>query len=184
MDNCSCHQKRVMMTTSNGIIFQVTGPLCGEFTGPGEFPTERPVTRSFDVFFDLRLNKRLSKQPWDWWFETPSLSFWRQCNGKVMSNALDIDFIHGNIDSQSCKKISYYNHNNTKHNTTVCIFYGIYTLLSSLCTHVHDIFCDWCLMGPPPHDDGLIRVWNGSTFMLQYPQHVVIFTHIQYRPSS
>ena len=35
-------------------------PLCGEFTSPGEFPTQRPVTRSFDVFFDLRLNKRLS----------------------------------------------------------------------------------------------------------------------------
>ena len=40
----------------------VTGPLCGEFTGPGEFPTQRPVTRSFEVFFDLHLNKRLSKQ--------------------------------------------------------------------------------------------------------------------------
>ena len=52
-----------MMTSSNGNIFRVTGPLCGEFTGPGDFPTQRPVTRSFDVFFDLRLNKRLSKQP-------------------------------------------------------------------------------------------------------------------------
>ena len=45
-----------IMTSSNGNIFRVTGPLCGEFTGPGEFPTQRPVTRSFDVFFDLRLN--------------------------------------------------------------------------------------------------------------------------------
>ena len=26
------------MTSSNGNIFRVTGPLCGEFTGPGEFP--------------------------------------------------------------------------------------------------------------------------------------------------
>ena len=51
-----------MMTSSNGNIFRVTGPLCGEFTGPGEFPEQRPVTRSFDVFFDLCLNKRLSKQ--------------------------------------------------------------------------------------------------------------------------
>ena len=68
-----------MMTSSNGNIFRVTGPLCGEFTGPGEFPTQRPVTRSFDVFFDLPLNKRLSKQPWGWWFETPSWSLWRQC---------------------------------------------------------------------------------------------------------
>ena len=40
------------MTSSNGNIFRVTGPLCGEFTGPGEFPAQRPVTRSFDVFFD------------------------------------------------------------------------------------------------------------------------------------
>ena len=45
-----------MMTSSNGNIFRVTGHLCGEFTGPGEFPAQRPVTRSFDVFFDLRLN--------------------------------------------------------------------------------------------------------------------------------
>ena len=74
------NQKR-MMTSSNGNIFRVTGPLCGEFTGTVEFPTQRPVTRSFDVFFDLRLNKRLSKQPWGWWFETPSWSLWRHCNG-------------------------------------------------------------------------------------------------------
>ena len=61
-------------------FFRVIGPLCGEFTGPVEFPAQRSVTRSFDVFFDLRLNKRLSKQPWGWWFETPSWSLWRQCN--------------------------------------------------------------------------------------------------------
>ena len=47
----------------------------------GEFPSQRPVTRSFDVFFDLRLNKRLSKQSWGWWFEMPSCSLWRYCNG-------------------------------------------------------------------------------------------------------
>ena len=74
-----------MMTSSNGNIFRVTGPLCGEFTDPGEFPTQRPVTRSFDVFFDLRLNKRLSKQPWGWWFETLSWSLWRRCNGDLLS---------------------------------------------------------------------------------------------------
>ena len=47
----------------------------------GEFPTQRPVTRSFDVFFDRRMNKRLSKQRWGWWFETPSCPLWRHCNG-------------------------------------------------------------------------------------------------------
>ena len=69
------------MTSSNGDIFRVTGHLCGEFTGPGEFPAQRPVTRSFDVFFHLCLNNRLSKQSWGWWFETLSLPLWRQCNG-------------------------------------------------------------------------------------------------------
>ena len=83
-----------MMTSSNGNIFRVTGPLCGEFTGPGEFPTQWPVTRSFDVFFDLRLNKRLSKQPWGWWFETPSLSWWRHCY--VMASRILINIGSGN----------------------------------------------------------------------------------------
>ena len=47
---------------------------------PGEFPAQRPVTRSFDVSFDLHLNKRLRKQSWGWWFETPWCSLWRHCN--------------------------------------------------------------------------------------------------------
>ena len=43
--------------------------------------TQRPVTRSFDVFLDLRLNKRLSKQSWGWWFETLlSHPLWRHPN--------------------------------------------------------------------------------------------------------
>ena len=34
------------------------------------------------IFFSLRLYKRLSKQSWGWWFETPSHSLWCQCNGR------------------------------------------------------------------------------------------------------
>ena len=63
-----------MMTSSNGNIFRVTGPLFEEFTGHQWIPRQRPVTRSFDVSFYLRLNKRLSKQWWGRWFETPSRS--------------------------------------------------------------------------------------------------------------
>ena len=48
----------------------------------GEFPTQRPVMRSFDVFFNLRLNKRLSKQSWGWWFEMPPCPLWQHCNGR------------------------------------------------------------------------------------------------------
>ena len=31
----------IMTTSSNGNIFRVTGHLCGEFTGPREFPTQK-----------------------------------------------------------------------------------------------------------------------------------------------
>ena len=51
----------------------------------GEFPAQRPVTRSFDFFFDLHMNKRLSKQSWGWWFETPSRSLCRHCNEYVLN---------------------------------------------------------------------------------------------------
>ena len=83
-----------MMTSWNGNIFRVTGHLCGNSPVPGEFPAQRPVTRSFDVFFDLRLNKRLSKQSWGWWFETLSRPLRRHCNGTAifyqMSNSIEI----------------------------------------------------------------------------------------------
>ena len=52
----------------------------GNSSVTGEFPSQRLVTPSCDVFFDLRLNKRLSKQSWVWWFETTSLSLWGRCN--------------------------------------------------------------------------------------------------------
>ena len=62
-----------MMTSSDGNIFSVTGPLCGEFS------TQMPVTRSFHNLIDRALNKRLSKQSWDWWFEIPSPPWWHHC---------------------------------------------------------------------------------------------------------
>ena len=68
------------MTSSYGNIFHVTGLLCGNSPITDGFPAQRPVTRSFDVFFDLRLNKRLGKQSWGWWFETPLRSLWRHRN--------------------------------------------------------------------------------------------------------
>ena len=63
-----------MMTSSNRYIFFALLAICAG--NSGEFPTQRPVTRSFDVYFDLRPNKRLSKQSWGWWFETPSRPLW------------------------------------------------------------------------------------------------------------
>ena len=52
----------------------------------GEFPSQKPVTQSFDVFYDLCPNKRLSKQWWGWWLETPSRPLWRHCNATIRHN--------------------------------------------------------------------------------------------------
>ena len=60
----------------------------------GEFPTQRPVTRSFDVFFDLRLNERLSKQSWIWWFEAPLRPLWRHSNEMHRSYPSIITHLH------------------------------------------------------------------------------------------
>ena len=61
--------------------FSVLLTLCaGNSPVIGEFPTQRPVTWSFDVFCVLSLNKRLSKESWGWWFETPPRPLWRHCN--------------------------------------------------------------------------------------------------------
>ena len=59
----------------------------------GEFPAQRPVTRSVDVFFDLRVNKRLSKQSWGWWYETLSRPIWRQCNVVILYRAWSMCFV-------------------------------------------------------------------------------------------
>ena len=85
-----------MMTSSNGNIFRVTDHLCGEFTGPGEFPTQRPVTRSFEVSFDLHLNERLSKQSWGWWFETLSRPLWHHCNDSKIWRSYPDKCVHWN----------------------------------------------------------------------------------------
>ena len=68
---------RHTMTSSNGSIFHVTGPL---WPATGGFPSQRPVSRNFDVFFDLRLTQLLNKWCRRRWFGTPSRSLWRHSN--------------------------------------------------------------------------------------------------------
>ena len=58
----------------------------------GEFRAQRPVTRNFDVFFDLRLNKRLSKQSWGWWFETLSHPSWLHRNVAGINDPVILHF--------------------------------------------------------------------------------------------
>ena len=82
---CRVHNRNATFKSHEDVIkwkhFPRNWPfVLGNSPVPGEFPTQRPVTRSFDVLFDLRLNKRLSKQSWGWWFETQSCPLWRHCN--------------------------------------------------------------------------------------------------------
>ena len=77
----NCHSlAKLWMKSSNGTFSALLAICAGNSPVTGEVPAQRPVTRSFDVFFYLRLNKRLSKQWWDWWFETSSRPLWRHCN--------------------------------------------------------------------------------------------------------
>ena len=69
-----------IMTSSNGNIFRVTGPLCGEFTGPRWIPRAKANDAELWCFLWSVMNKRLSKQSWGWWFETPTHPLWRHRN--------------------------------------------------------------------------------------------------------
>ena len=83
----SIHLTQLLMTCWSHQMetFSALLALCtGNSPVSGEFPSQRPVMRSFGVFFDRHLNKRLSKQSWGWWFETPSRSLWRQCNDTAL----------------------------------------------------------------------------------------------------
>ena len=71
----------VMMSHQLETFSALLAICAGNSPVPGEFPAQMPVAQSFDVFFDLRLNKRLSKPSWGWWFETLSRPLWRHSNG-------------------------------------------------------------------------------------------------------
>ena len=55
----------------------------GIHRSPMNSPHRCQWRRALMFFFDLLLNKRLCKQSWGWWFETPLRSLWRHCNENV-----------------------------------------------------------------------------------------------------
>ena len=71
-----------MMTSSNGNIFRVTGPLRGNPSVTGGFP-HKCQRRWALIFCNLRLNRWLSKQSGRQWFEMLSRSltslWWKPC---------------------------------------------------------------------------------------------------------
>ena len=69
-DVCWIAITECMMTSSNGNIFRVAGPLWGEFTGHWWIPRTKASDAEFWCVFYLRLNKRLSnKQSGGWCFD-------------------------------------------------------------------------------------------------------------------
>ena len=79
-----CHEQKTQLTKERKLILaRVSRCQNNSIT---RALLRRAMTRSFDVLFDLRLNKRLSKQKWGWWFETPLHSLWRHCNDSLIGS--------------------------------------------------------------------------------------------------
>ena len=72
---------RNTMTSWNGNIFRVTGPLWGESTGHRWIPLTKASDAELLMFSLIcAWTKRLNKQSRRRWFETPSRSIWLHCN--------------------------------------------------------------------------------------------------------
>ena len=84
---------RYQMQTFSALLAICSGNL----PVTGEFSAQRPVTWSFDVFFDQRMNKRLSKQSWGWWFQTPSLPLWRHCSENLQQAVILQAFVVADV---------------------------------------------------------------------------------------
>ena len=68
-----------MMTSPNGNIFRVTGPLCGEFTGDRWIP--RTKASDAELWCFLWPSPEPTIEQWKRrWFETPSRSLWCHYN--------------------------------------------------------------------------------------------------------
>ena len=74
---------KITMTSSNGNIFRVTGPLWGESTGDRWIPP----TKASDAelwCFPLSAPEQTAEQTIKTrWFETPSYPLWRHCNDPI-----------------------------------------------------------------------------------------------------
>ena len=69
-----------MMTSSNGNIFRVTGPFCGEFTGIRWIPRRKASDAELWFFLWSAVESTIA----GWWFETQLLPLWRHCNVGVV----------------------------------------------------------------------------------------------------
>ena len=97
---------KTMMTSWNETFSALLAICAGNSPVPGAFPAQGSMTRSFDVFLDLRLKKRLSKQSWGWWFETPSCSLWRHSNAIMKTREHNVQTSRGFMEDINAEKSS------------------------------------------------------------------------------
>ena len=172
----------VYMTTSlNGNVFRVTGHLCGEFTGHRWISFTKASDARLDVFFDLRVNKRLSKHSWGWWFETPSSSLWRHCNELWWSswwNGLPIIY-HENRKGNDAQHNAKIHHNAVKKkniSTPACNMSVCFQIFAEYCNNEIPHFQFW-----EPHYgyNAMLRVYFST---MEFPVPARKHGHIETGP--
>ena len=94
-----------MMTSSNGDIFRVASPLCGQFTGHRWIFLTKARDAKLWCFLWSRLNKRLSKQPNRQWFERPLRSLWRHYNESYKEQVIELLVSDHHLDPGFCLAI-------------------------------------------------------------------------------
>ena len=70
----------LMMMSSNGNIFRITGSLCGEFTGHRWIPLTKASDAKLLCFHWSSIEKTIETPV----IETPLCSLWHQCNGRLL----------------------------------------------------------------------------------------------------
>ena len=81
------------MTSSNGNIFRVTGPLCGEFTGHRWIPLTGQWRGALMFSLIYAWINGWSKQSLGWWLETPSRSLWGHCNVRRLKVRINVMYV-------------------------------------------------------------------------------------------
>ena len=105
----------IMMTSWNGNIFRVTGPLCGEFTGHRWIPLTNASDAKLWCIPWPRLSGRLNTHSRRQWFQTASRSLWRHCS--------DDEAFHsaGAVCGNSSPKVS----QGVLHGLPIWVMYGV-----------------------------------------------------------
>ena len=94
-----CDKSCDLMTSSNGNIFRVTCPWCGEFIGPWWIRLRKASDAELWYFPWSAPEQRLSERSRRRWFETRSRPLWRHCN-EVMAIFTSWNLSYLNLEFQ------------------------------------------------------------------------------------